>query len=521
MKHLVLAATLFCALPQLGWAQERALIIARDMDVNSLDPARGWCDTCQIFNTAVYEQLVTLDRNNQLVPLLAERWQVNAAQTQFTFHLNPEAKFADGSPVQAEDVKWSFERHKHMLGGSAFLTEPIRAIHTPDARTVVIDVATPNSEFLNQVAASYLAVINRKLASAHGAVATEGAATSDASEEWFLNNSAGSGPFVLDSYEPNAQLRLKRNDQYWRRDVSVVPAVVFRQVKDAVAQAQMLQSGAVDIAMQVDPETAKTLRTRNVTVEHVPSYNFVYLALSPVAKSNTVQMTPQVREAISLAIDRTSLIEFTLGGAGRALAAPIPLGFPGGDGHAPPAYDPERAKALLREAGLANGFKLPSIYPDMNIYGVSFSLMMQKIQQDLAKVGIDVSLSPVPFATWRDAVNTDHIPMTAVFYAPDFFGSSQYIDVFGLSKGSVWARRAGADNDPSLINENTGALRDKALMAPPEAAEKLWFEAGELMIQDRIILPMISPDLILAYRTNVKGVRYSACCNLPLAEISH
>jgi len=58
-------------------------------------------------------------------------------------------------------------------------------------------------------------------------------------------------------------------------------------------------------------------------------------------------------------------------------------------------------------------------------------------------------------------------------------------------------------------------------MAPPADAEKFWFEAGELMIKDKIILPMISPDLILAYRANVKGVRYSACCNLPLAEISH
>jgi len=521
MKQLFLLITLFFVGVPGGFAQERALVIARDMDINSLDPARSWCDTCQIYNSSVYEQLVTLDKNNQVVPLLAERWEVNDAQTRFTFHLNPQAKFADGTPVQAADVKWSFERHKHILGSSAFLVEPITAIHTPDPHTVVIEVASPNSEFLNQVAASYLAIINSKLASAHGALATPGAATRDTSEDWFLRNSAGSGPFVLERYEPNAELRLKRNDNYWRTGVSVVPAVIFRQVKDAVAQAQMLQSGAADIAMQVDPETAKTLRSSRVKVEHVPSYNFVYLGFSPAAKSNTVKLTPAVREAISLAIDRDALIEFTLGGAGRALAAPIPLGFPGGDGHAPPVYDPQRAKVLLHQAGLASGFKLSSIYPDMNIYGVDFSLMMQKIQQDLAKVGIAVSLSPVPMATWREIVISEHIPMTALFYAPDFFGSSQYVDVFGLSKGSVWATRAGADKDPSILNENTTALRDKALAASPDMAEKFWFAAGEAMMQQRIIMPMISPNLILAYRANIRGVRYSVCCNLPLAEISN
>ena len=94
--------------------------------------------------------------------------------------------------------------------------------------------------------------------------------------------------------------------------------------------------------------------------------------------------------------------------------------------------------------------------------------------------------------------------------------------MFGLSEGSVWAKRAGGATDPSIINAETGKLRDQALAAPTaEAADKLWFEAGELMAKDRIILPMVSPDLILAYGPNVQGVRYSACCNLPLAEISN
>ncbi|MDB5657389.1 MAG: bacterial extracellular solute-binding s, 5 Middle family protein [Cypionkella sp.] len=521
LMSLALATAILGIKPVTANAQERALVIARDMDVNSLDPARAWCDTCQIYDTAVYEQLVTLDKDNKLQALLATSWEANADQTQFTFKLNPAAKFSDGSAVEAKDVKWSFERVKNIKGSGSFLAEPITGIETPDAQTVVVTLNKPNSEFLNQVAAGFLGVINSDVASANGALSDATAVDKDTSENWFLTASAGSGPFVLASYEPNAELRLKRNDAYWGKPAGV-PEVVFRQVKDAVAQAQMLQSGTVDIAMQIDPETAKTLEGTEIVVERVPSFNFVYIAMSPGAKANTVPLTADVREAISIAIDRTSLIDFTLGGAGRPMAAPIPLGFPGGDGHPIPEYNPERAKELLAKAGVPDGFTIQSTYPDLNVYGVDFSLMMQKIQQDLAKVGIKVELSPVPFANWREVANGDHIPLTAVFFAPDFFGSSQYVDVFGLAEGSVWAKRAGSATDPSIVNPKTAELMAKALAAPtPEEADKLWFEAGTMMAEARIIVPMVSPDLILAYGPTIKGVRYSACCNLPLAEITN
>lgn len=518
---LAAAAAVFSLSAQQVFAQEKALVIARDMDVNALDPARAWCDTCQIYNTSVYEQLVTLDKDNKLQPLLAKSWTSNADQTEFTFILDPAAKFSDGSPVEAKDVKWSFERLKNMKGNAAFLADPIASIDTPDAQTVTIKLSAPNSEFLNQAAAGFLGIINSDVAMANGALADETTAEKDTSETWFLSNSVGSGPFVLAAYEPNAELRLARNENYWRTKPAV-PEVIFRQVKDAVAQAQMLQSGEVDIAMQIDPETAKSLEGTSAVVEKVPSYNFVYIALSPGAKATPIDMTPDVREAISIAIDRTSLIDFILGGAGRPLAAPIPLGFPGGDGHAIPEYNPDKAKEMLAAAGHPDGFTLQSIYPDMNVYGVDFNLMMQKIQQDLSKVGVTLELQPVPFANWRETANGDHIPLTAVFFAPDFFGTSQYIDVFGMQEGSVWAKRAGGETIPGIINPRPGELKAAALAAPTaEEANKLWTEAAQEMIKNKIIIPMASPDLILAYGPNVKGVRYSACCNLPLAEITN
>ncbi|MBN9269778.1 MAG: ABC transporter substrate-binding protein, partial [Mesorhizobium sp.] len=84
-----------------SFAQDsKPLIIARNIDLNSLDPHRAFCDTCQIYNSSVYESLLTLDKDNKLIPLLASKWESNADQTSFTFTLDPAAKFSDGSPVE-------------------------------------------------------------------------------------------------------------------------------------------------------------------------------------------------------------------------------------------------------------------------------------------------------------------------------------------------------------------------------------------------------------------------------------
>ena len=117
-----IAAALFAsvlAAPAAGFAQDagKPVVIARDMDLNSLDPSRAFCDTCQIYLSSVYDRLVDLSPDNKsIVPLLAKEWSANADATVFTFKLDPNAKFSDGSPVEAKDVKWTLERLKNIIG---------------------------------------------------------------------------------------------------------------------------------------------------------------------------------------------------------------------------------------------------------------------------------------------------------------------------------------------------------------------------------------------------------------------
>ncbi|MDI6029029.1 ABC transporter substrate-binding protein [Corticibacterium sp. UT-5YL-CI-8] len=501
-------------------ADDKPLVVARAFDVNSLDPARAWCDTCVIYLSNVYETLLTLDKDNKtLKPELAVSWEANADQTQFTFKLDPDALFSDGTPVESKDVKFSFERLKNVKGGPSFFMDGLKSIEAPEPKTVVVTTEAPNSEFLNILSSSYAGVQNSDVALANGATAAADADKTDGAEAWFQTNSIGSGPYVLAGFKPDEELRFGSNPHYKRTTVNITNAVLTN-TKDSVSQAQMLESGAADIAMQIDADTAKQLPADTVVVEAVPSPNFVYVALSPGAKGNKVPLTKEIREAISLSLDYDGIIDFTTGGAGKPQASPIPNGFPGTEGLPMPKQDLDKAKAILEKAGLSGGFEIDATFPNVNSFGVDFTLMMQKVQQDLARVGIKALIQPVEMSVWRTQIRADGIPLSGVFYAPDYFGSAQYVQYFGMIEGSPWWKRAGGERDPSVVNPKETQLLKQVLAAPEDKKEELYHAIALEMISDKIILPLVSPDIILAYRKGVEGVRFSACCLLPLDEIS-
>lgn len=521
LKSATLAVALLASAAPIARAEGgETLVIARSMDINALDPARAFCDTCQIVLTALYDTMVGLAPDNKtIVPKLAASWEINADQTVFTFKLDPKATFADGSKVEAKDIKWTFERLKNIKGSPSFFMDGVTSVETPDEATVVITLAASNSEFINKLSAGFTGIINSDVAAGAGATATADADKTDKAETWFLEHSAGGGPFTLTSYRPDDELRLARNDAYWGKKPEFAEAV-FRQTQDAVAQAQLLQSGGADVAMQVDVDTAKSLTGSDVKTEIVQSYNFLYIALGVGAKSNKVPLTPDVRRAISLAIDYEGMIDFTVGGAGKPQSSPIPNGFPGTEGLPERSRNLAEAKELLAKAGVAEGFEIEAVYPNDNVYGVDINLMMQKVQQDLAEVGINVTLTPATYPVWRDQINGVGIPMTAVYYAPDYYGSGQYVDYFGMMPGTAWAKRAGAASEPSVINAKETELLKQALASGGAEQEKSFHALGLEMMNDNIIIPLVSPNMVLAYRSDIEGVRYSACCNLPLSEIS-
>ena len=500
-------------------AQERPVVIARDMDLATLDPSRAICDTCQIYFSSVYDRLVDLSPDNKsIVPMLAKEWTISDDQKVLTFNLDPNAKFSDGSPVDAKDVKWTFDRLKNIKGGMAYLLDGVDAVEAPDKSTVIIKLKAPNAEFVGSLTAPYTGILNSDVVIANGGDAGADAANKDKAEQWLSTNSAGAGPFVLSTFSPNHELRLKRNENYWGNRPAVAEFVML-QTKNAVSQSQLLESGNADIAMQVDPTTAKNITNQDIVIKTEPSFNMVYVALSPGAKGLPHKLDLRIREAIASAIDYDGIIDLTVDGKGKRMASPVPNGFPGGGIGEPIKHDVAKAKALMEEAGAANGFSLNATYPNVNQYGVDYTLMMQKIQQDLAEINIKLDLQPVEFAVWRERVNGDGIPLTAVFFAPDYYGSSQYAQYFAMMEGTVWYNRAGGKNDPSIANAQEPRLLAEALASSGEKSVDLFTKLAAQLTNDRIILPIVSPDTVFVARKNISGLRLSACCNMVLSEI--
>jgi peptide/nickel transport system substrate-binding protein len=502
----------------------RELVVARDMDINSLDPSRAYCDTCQIYLTAVYETLITVDPadlSNQIARL-ASSWEANDDNTVFTFTL-ADATFADGSPVEAKDVKWSWERLHNVKASASYLMDGYSSIETPDEKTVVVTFASPNSAFLPIVSAPYMGVVNSDEAIAQAsALSDETAETDDTAEPFFLENSLGSGPYQLESYTEGDALVLMRNDSYWN-GTPQFPKVTIKQVKDSASQLQQLQAGDVDIAMQISIDSLSQIEgDANLNVSTTDSYNFVYIAVSPGAMGTggAELQDPKVREAIKLAVDYEGMLDVTVAGNGKLQASPIPNGFDGSADLPLPAQDLDKATALMAEAGLADGFSLDAMYPKVNVYGVDFDVMMQKVQQDLKKINIDVSLQPVEFPQWVDTINAEGIPLTAVYFAPDHTDSSQYPGYFGMMDGTPWSRRAGGgDAGTPIVNEAEAPLLAEALASSGEAKTAAYTKLGQEMINDLIFFPMVNPQLVLASQADVTGNLYSGCCNLDLSFV--
>src|SRR5258707_8251916 len=146
------------------------LVIARNMDLIDTDPSTAICDTCQIVFAATYQTLVTLANDNHtLIPEVATSWQANAIHTVCTFNLNRKARFSDGTPVTAADVKLSLLRIKNLAGSASYLVSFMTGVTTPNPHTAVVTLSRPDWEFPNQMSATYTSILNSKVVQANAA----------------------------------------------------------------------------------------------------------------------------------------------------------------------------------------------------------------------------------------------------------------------------------------------------------------------------------------------------------------
>lgn len=336
-----------------------------------------------------------------IVPEVAESWETTDDGMALVFKLRPEGKFQDGSPITAEDVKWSFDRAVtvggfptvQMKAGSLEKPEQFEVI---DELTFKINLLRPSKLTLPDLAVPVPMIINSKVAKAH--------ATADDpwAMEYLHKTPAGSGAFKVASWKPGEQLVYDRNDNWTSGPVPAVKRVVLREVPSQATRRALLERGDVQMSFNMPNKDAKELSDADgITVNTTPVENSIYclcpnLAFEPFKNK-------KVRQAIAWSVPYAEVFQTAAYGRGNPMwggpsATPEDIAWPQ---KFPYSTDLDKAKALLEEGGYKDGFEVPlSISLSQTDWMEPAALL---IQENLAKIGIKATIEKIPGANWRTA----------------------------------------------------------------------------------------------------------------------
>ncbi len=446
-------------------------------DVPTLDPAAGYDTSSWLFEQMLFSTLVRYgDADVKLHPDAALSWTVSPDATVFTFHLRHDVRFTSGRAVTSADFRYAIERvlnpktiskgmeyFRSIRGAPEFVagrTAHLSGLETPDAWTIIFHLVAPDPIFVDKLAMPFAAAVP------HEAVERWG--------EDFSRHPVGSGPFMLKEWIGGQRIVIVRNPNYFIPGLPKLDAVVDLLGVSEGLEWLKFEAGEIDISA-------------------IPPAEFVYVMKTPALKRLTThqvtvttqylgmncQMAPftdlRVRQALNFAIDKDKLVAL-LNGRGVVARGVMPPTLPGFDpdlkGY---PYDPARARQLLAEAGKSRlGVELWLLADQTEL------MIGQSIQQDLALVGVDLTLKPIALAPLLEAVRQpNNVPFMVFGWEADFPDPSNFLDV-------LFSRRQwGANNDTFYYNPRVDAILKQA--APVTDLKKryaLYQEAEKIIVAD-------------------------------------
>jgi peptide/nickel transport system substrate-binding protein len=293
---------------------------------------------------------------------LAESWTMSPDGLTYEFVLRTGAKFHNGDPVTADDVKFTFERYRG--GAATALKERVRDVQVVDASRVRFHLKQPWPDFMTiygTTASAAAWIVPKKYVEQVG-------------DEAFKKAPIGAGPYRFVSFKPGVELVVEAFDGYWRKAPSV-KRVVFRGLPDETTRAAALKRGDVDVIFQLAGPVAEEIRrTPNLRVVGPRTSGVFWLDFPEQWDPKSPWHDKRVRQAASLAIDRRALNQAETLGMSRPTGSIIPRSFEFALALDPSPYDPARAKQLLTEAGYPNGFDTGEFYPYPPYYSMGEAL---------------------------------------------------------------------------------------------------------------------------------------------------
>ena len=430
-RSFYLGLGLLAASPAL--AAQHTITVNTVQIFGTIDPAKISDYTDYMASANLYDGLANVDPKGHLVAELAEKWDVSPDATSVTFHIRPDAKFQDGSPVQAEDVVYSVERLLRINQGPANLFAGVLkpgSVEAVDAKTVKFNLAKTFSPFLATVPA--IRIVNSKLVKAN--------AGNDDGQTYLATHVASAGPYTLKSWTRGTGMTIERDPNYYRGwGEGPIDEVRFVVTNDEATVRSMAASGELTMSSQYQsPDTYDALAKmpRFKIVKGETSVAFYLKLNSKLAPTDDVH----IRKAIALATDYDTIKGTIL--PGGDLTGPLPKTFAEAHLDSPqPKFDLEAAKAEIAKSAYAGKTDIPLSfdYVSATKFEEEIGLLMQS---NLQQIGFKVTLSAEPWNRITEiASKVETTPnVTEVFFGPTYPSpDSMFYAQYDSKSAGTWA----------------------------------------------------------------------------------
>ena len=476
-----------------GEKNSKELIVAIPVDAASIDPAVTMDNSSWKIIYSAYERLVDYDgETTNIKPGVAKEWKVSEDGKTWTFYLEEGHVFADGTKLDAEAVKASFERTLKIANGPAGVFSMVSEIRVDDPMTVSFVLSENFPPFLSTLAANYGNIVSPTF--------VEHDKDGDLGQNYLATNTLGSGPYQLTEWKQGDYIKLEVNP-----NAKVKPTfetVRFKIVGDASVQRLQLEKGEIDIAEGIPVDQMDAVRNLdNVSILQQPSLltGYVYINNS---KGNEALKNVKVRQALNYAIDYDSLIDAVQQGLATQMQGPIPDGIWGHDKSVLQyKLDLEKAKALLAEAGVTD-LTLDLLYSDNKTWWETEALT---IQSNLAEIGVKVNLKKLAYATSREMMEKGEFDLALGVWSPDFGDPFAFMNYWFDSKNAGLAgNRAFYSN--STVDQ---LLAEAATNNDQATRESLYKEIQAIVMEEAPYILLYQKDFILPMSKDVKGFVYN------------
>jgi peptide/nickel transport system substrate-binding protein len=390
----------------------------------------------------------------------------------------------------------------------------VASVEATDDKTVTITLTTAAPVFISQLASNNMSVVDSAVVMANGGSDAEDAATTDTAAAYLDAQSAGSGPYILDHWTKDTETVLTRNPNYWG-EPAYFDRVIIQNIPEPATQKTALETGDIDIALDLTSDQMPSLEgNADITVASTPGNIIHFLIMNENPDIGGPVSNPQVQLAIRYALDYEGYKALW---GGITPGTNMVVGFPDAFGEDKAfVRDVDKAKELLTEAGFPDGFEITLTYPTYSIQGVNMDTTAQKIVEDLAEVGIVVTLNPGEVSVALEGYRNGTDAFGYWFWGPDYLDSSDVLSFMPGEKVGLRAAWTAEMADQSILD----MINEAKVASDPAQRTELFTALQDFLQQSGPFAPFIQPTVQTAFSSSLQGYHWHPQWIIDLAKLS-